>query len=77
LTERLCPSCKKRHLQDYEEVCSACRYRSMYSFTMSLDPDEQDWEFAHCPECGSSLDGDGVCRNQSCGNSPDVGKDWL
>jgi hypothetical protein len=49
----------------------------MFEYMKSQPDADQDWEFAFCSECGSSLDSVGVCRNQNCVNSPDVGKDWI
>ncbi len=56
--------------------CSTCIFKSRIDQMLEDDEDDQDWEFAICEECGSWLDSGGVCRNQNCGNSPDLGKDW-
>lgn len=73
----LCDVCKVRPAQEGDTCCRRCVYQSMVRFERTLPADEQDWSFTVCEECGSSLDSDGICRNQSCGASPDLGKDWL
>ncbi len=73
----LCVNCRKRRVNRQGDWCSCCRYESQVNYTASLPFDDQDWEFAHCEECGSSLDHCGVCRNTSCGASPDLGTDWI
>jgi len=73
----LCTNCHKHWVPNPDILCSECQYQSLLAYELSLDPDEQDWEFAHCDECGSSLGSDGRCHNTSCGAPPDVGIDWL
>jgi len=41
-------------------------------FARQLD----DYEALTCPECGSSLDWHGDCRNTNCGNSRYQGMGW-
>jgi hypothetical protein len=57
-------------------LCRACDFNARVSEMMRQAPEDQDWEFAHCEECGSRLM-DGVCMNTNCGNSPHQGEDWL
>lgn len=73
----LCVLCRVRHAQEGDTRCRRCEYQSMVRFERALPADERDWSFATCQECGSSFDNEGICRNQSCGASPDLGKDWL
>jgi len=72
-----CTQCEKRRARPGDQICDCCSYQNHAAWMGTLDYDDQDWGFAHCEECGSSLDDCGVCRNQSCGASPDVGKDWI
>lgn len=72
-----CEKCHIRTVRFPGETCKVCRYQALVEYTMRQDPDMQDWGFAHCDECGASLDDKGDCRNTSCGNSPYVGTDWL
>lgn len=55
---------------------SQLRYINLVEIMRTLDPDDQDWGFTLCEECGSHFDSIGVCRNTMCGNSPDLGVDW-
>ena len=71
-----CRTCKKKRVTWEGDQCKACSYKSMMAHQRSLDPEDQDWEFAHCEECGSSLNSEGVCTNTSCGASPYQGTDW-
>jgi len=73
----VCIKCKKRYVPNGGTVCPVCQYHDKVEWMSKIDRDAQDWEFATCPECGSSFDRDGICRNQSCPNSPDLGKDWI
>lgn len=77
MSDQMCVTCKKRRVASAGDQCSRCSYKSHYSFMMSLDDDDQDREFAICPECGSSFDSNGECTNTWCGNSPYQGTDWL
>jgi len=73
---KICPECRINWMGPNDTECSGCRYKSTYQYTLSLDQEDRDWSFAHCEECGSSLDDQGRCRNTSCGNSPFQGIDW-
>lgn len=74
----LCPECKDNMTDgDESQHCFSCRYKATLLYTLDQPRDLQDWEFAHCEECGSSLDSKGQCRNTSCGNSPFQGTDWI
>lgn len=73
----VCEQCLVGLVREDEDVCRACQYKNRVSYMRQEDPDDQDWGFAHCDECGSSLDSEGICRSQSCGASPDVGIDWI
>jgi len=73
---RACAQCGKRRVKAPETICRCCYYANRVEWMRSLDPDDQDWEFATCEECGSSLDSCGDCRNTWCGASPYQGTDW-
>jgi len=73
----VCERCKQKPVKAAGDWCHACNYQARVEFEMKLDPDDQDWEFAHCEECGSSLWNDGLCHNTRCGASPFVGEDWV
>lgn len=72
----LCFKCHKKPVQNEGDLCRACHYQSQVAYERTLDPVDQDWSFAHCEECGSSLWDDGLCHNTNCGASPFVGEDW-
>ena len=73
----MCANCKKRYAQQYDDVCKECAYKRTMQYTMDQPAEDRDWSFAHCEECGSSLDSVGECRNTWCGNSPYQGTDWV
>ena len=75
--DQMCHKCGKRKAQRYSDLCRQCSYQELYAYMQSLPADEQDWEFAVCEECGSSLNVDGECTNTWCLNSPYLGTDWL
>lgn len=73
----LCRRCGKRRVKGDERLCKCCLYQDSLAWMRQQDPLDQDWEFAHCEQCGSSLDGCGNCPNTWCGNSPYQGTDWV
>lgn len=74
---RICAYCGKRPAVDYGDLCSVCEYQHKVAYEMDQDPDDRDWSFAVCEECGRSLSSEGICTNTWCGNSPLQGTDWL
>lgn len=72
-----CFNCHEQMVREIGDLCGNCFYQGRIAFMLDQDPDDQDWEFTHCEECGSSLDGGGECRNTNCGASPYVGEDWI
>lgn len=77
LEEPLCAKCGKYRVQYGGKLCSRCHYKLTYQTAIEAGGDWDDWSFAFCEECGSSLDENGECRNTSCGNSPYQGEDWI
>jgi hypothetical protein len=75
-SNRKCTNCGKRYRRPYSDLCGTCWYESLFNRTMRDDPEDRDWEWSHCDECGSALGTDGFCHNSWCGASPDVGEDW-
>jgi len=75
--QMMCLRCGRRKAQRGCELCKICQYKDMVEYMLQQPEEAQDLEFAVCEECGSSLDSEGICRNQNCGASPDVGKDWI
>lgn len=74
--KKKCPQCDKNREYFEGKVCTHCWYANAYDRTMQADPDDRDWEWSVCEDCGSYLSSDGLCHNTSCGNSPFQGEDW-
>jgi hypothetical protein len=72
----VCKKCKKRRVSIEGDICRGCWYEDQVAYMLKQPGDMQDWEFAHCEECGSSLDSKGDCRNTNCGNSPYLGTNF-
>lgn len=77
MNSELCARCGRYRAVYGDNLCSRCRYKAHYEWMLAQPSDDQNWEFATCPECGSSFDSDGHCINTFCGNSPYQGQDWL
>lgn len=70
-----CSTCDSEDFGNWG-TCPECTFYWESQYQHELEPDDQDWSFAFCEECGSTLYNDGVCHNTSCGNSPFQGTDW-
>jgi len=58
-----------------EQYCSECLQEiALEDWIESYDDGEEQ---PYCEECGSTPDSFGICRNQNCWASPDLGKNWL
>lgn len=70
-------------------ICSGCdnecEIGEQYCLECLREIAQDDWIEAneepdvppYCDDCGSWLDGFGVCRNYNCAASPDLGKNWI
>lgn len=71
-----CRKCRVRKVFADGDYCNCCRYAGLIEYMLEQLPDDRDWSFSYCEECGSRFDDCGICRNTRCGASPDVGMDW-